>query len=394
MRGRRSSSGCGPRATRAVLELHARVRHRRRRAAAAARGAAAARRGARRAARPAARRARARGRKRAGGGAAPRMGADREVDAAAGPDRDAARGAGPACGDLRPGRARAVSEHGRDGRGHGAGGGGAGGRRVLSAARRRRRRPRRARRVRAVRGRGGLPDGRRAGRRRARAGHRVGDARRRDRRPRQRLRPGGQAPGLSDVVGHRLASPARASSRWCPTRRPTCAWSPLDLLAQAEHGTASLVVAVCPPTERARRAGRSAGRRATARAVLVDAPDLEAALAFVEDLAPEHLQLIGRATPRAWRRGCAARDACSWARPPGRRSGTTWRAPTTCSPPAARPGSRRRCRPAPSGARWPRCAWLPSEELAPAGAAIARAEGFVAHAESMEARIRDNGRDG
>ena len=30
-------------------------------------------------------------------------------------------------------------------------------------------------------------------------------------------------------------------------------------------------------------------------------------------------------------------------------------------------------------------------ELAPAGAAIARAEGFAAHAESMEARVRENG---
>jgi histidinol dehydrogenase len=36
----------------------------------------------------------------------------------------------------------------------------------------------------------------------------------------------------------------------------------------------------------------------------------------------------------------------------------------------------------------------PSAELARAGAAIARAEGFVAHAESMEARIGDNGRHG
>ena len=32
--------------------------------------------------------------------------------------------------------------------------------------------------------------------------------------------------------------------------------------------------------------------------------------------------------------------------------------------------------------------------LATAGALIARAEGFVAHAESMQARIRDNGGDG
>jgi histidinol dehydrogenase len=31
--------------------------------------------------------------------------------------------------------------------------------------------------------------------------------------------------------------------------------------------------------------------------------------------------------------------------------------------------------------------------LAPAGATIARAEGFAAHAESMEARIRENGGD-
>jgi histidinol dehydrogenase len=35
-----------------------------------------------------------------------------------------------------------------------------------------------------------------------------------------------------------------------------------------------------------------------------------------------------------------------------------------------------------------------SGDLAPAGATIARAEGFVAHAESMEARIRENGGDG
>ena len=33
-----------------------------------------------------------------------------------------------------------------------------------------------------------------------------------------------------------------------------------------------------------------------------------------------------------------------------------------------------------------------SGTLAPAGAEIARAEGFVVHAESMEARMRENGR--
>ena len=35
-----------------------------------------------------------------------------------------------------------------------------------------------------------------------------------------------------------------------------------------------------------------------------------------------------------------------------------------------------------------------ADTLASAGAAIARAEGFVVHAESMEARMGDNARDG
>ena len=73
----------------------------------------------------------------------------------------------------------------------------------------------------------------------------------------------------------------------------------LDLLAQAEHGEGSLTVAVSDSQ------ALLDGLTATAH-VLVD--DLEAALAFVEALAPEHLQLAGREAealaPRVRSAGC------------------------------------------------------------------------------------------
>ena len=60
----------------------------------------------------------------------------------------------------------------------------------------------------------------------------------------------------------------------------------LDLMAQAEHGEGSLVVAVSDDAELL--AALEVG-------VTVRAADLEAALAFAEALAPEHLQLAGEA---------------------------------------------------------------------------------------------------
>ncbi len=73
----------------------------------------------------------------------------------------------------------------------------------------------------------------------------------------------------------------------------------LDLLAQAEHGEGSLTVAVSDTQE------LLDGLTAAAH-VLVD--DMEAALAFVEALAPEHLQLAGAAAealaPRVRSAGC------------------------------------------------------------------------------------------
>jgi histidinol dehydrogenase len=89
----------------------------------------------------------------------------------------------------------------------------------------------------------------------------------------------------------------------------------LDLLAQAEHGEDSLVVAVSDDAALLDAVGREMQAlfrdRPTVSAgpkVLVDAPDLDAALAFAEALAPEHLQLVGMAAealaPRVRNAGC------------------------------------------------------------------------------------------
>src|SRR4029079_16710002 len=68
----------------------------------------------------------------------------------------------------------------------------------------------------------------------------------------------------------------------------------LDLLAQAEHGAGSLVVAVSDDPALLDTVG---GRlEATpGPAALVETEDIEAALAFADALAPEHLQLAGDA---------------------------------------------------------------------------------------------------
>ena len=115
-------------------------------------------------------------------------------------------------GDLRARRAGALPVDRRDGRRDGAGGRrgrdrrcaprpGPGGRAA----------PRDPRRLRALRGRRGLPDGRRPGDRRAGLRHRVGRGGRRDRRARQRRtcrRPSARWSAASAST----ASPARASS--------------------------------------------------------------------------------------------------------------------------------------------------------------------------------------
>ena len=156
------------------------------------------------------------------------------------------------------------------------------------------------RRRRAVRRRRGLRDGRRAGDRGARARDGVGAARRRHRRAGQPLRAGGQAAGERGRRDRRLRRAERPLRDPVDGRRPgagrprTCWRRPST--GRTRSSWRSATTRRCSTAApRRRRRGRSA-------------EDLEAALAFAEALAPEHLQLMGAAAealaPRVRRAGC------------------------------------------------------------------------------------------
>jgi histidinol dehydrogenase len=171
----------------------------------------------------------------------------------------------------------------------------------------------------------------------------------------------------------------------------------LDLLAQAEHGADSLVVAVSDDAALLDAVGREMqalfhDRRTVAAGpkVLVDAADLDAALAFSEALAPEHLELVGEAAealaPRVSRAGCVFVGAPSATAFGDYVAGSNHTLPTDG---AARFASglnaghfRRRMSEVHVGGA--------AGELARNGVPVAEAEGFLVHAESMSARIRDN----
>jgi histidinol dehydrogenase len=171
----------------------------------------------------------------------------------------------------------------------------------------------------------------------------------------------------------------------------------LDLLAQAEHGTDSLVVAVSDDRALLDTLGRELQELFAARPtvtggpkVLVDARDLEAALAFAEALAPEHLQLVGESAEalaaRVTRAGCLFVGAESGTAFGDYVAGSNHTLPTAG---AARFASgltvahfRRRMAEVRVGEA--------ATELARAGMPVAEAEGFAVHAESMSARIREN----
>lgn len=171
----------------------------------------------------------------------------------------------------------------------------------------------------------------------------------------------------------------------------------LDLLAQAEHGGDSLVVAVSDDAALLDAVGRELqalwGGRPTVAAgpkALVEAGDLEAALAFAEAFAPEHLELIGTAAeslaPRVARAGCVFVGAASATAFGDYVAGSNHTLPTDG---AARFASgltpahfRRRVSEVHVGDA--------AAALARAGIPVAEAEGFTVHAESMSARIRQN----
>ena len=168
----------------------------------------------------------------------------------------------------------------------------------------------------------------------------------------------------------------------------------LDLLAQAEHGPDSLLVAISPDDQlldaiRA-RVDELAPDRATvteAPLALVHAPTARAAVALADDLAPEHVELAGdeaeALADRVRAAGClyVGRDAATAFG--DYVAGSNHVLPTGG---AARFASglgvasfRRRFATVTFGDG-------AAERLAPAGAALARAEGFPVHGESMERR--------
>ncbi len=165
----------------------------------------------------------------------------------------------------------------------------------------------------------------------------------------------------------------------------------LDLLAQAEHGPGTLVVAVSTSQDVLDRlAGRvrdAADTGAVTR--LIRAPTIEDALALAEAFAPEHLQLVGTGAealaPMITRVGCLF---------VGEKSGTAFGDYIVGSNHVLPTGGSARFASGLSTLQFRRrfaeVRVRQADGLARAAAPLARAEGFELHAESMEARIRDN----
>jgi histidinol dehydrogenase len=154
----------------------------------------------------------------------------------------------------------------------------------------------------------------------------------------------------------------------------------LDLLAQAEHGEGSLVVAVSDDD--------AVLERLQDVAVAVRATDMDAALAFAEALAPEHLQLAGTQAealaPRVRSAGCLFVGIESGTAFGDYVAGSNHTLPTDGAARFASGMSARHFRRRMAEVRVGPAA----AALARAGAPIARAEGFEQHAASME--IREN----
>ncbi len=165
----------------------------------------------------------------------------------------------------------------------------------------------------------------------------------------------------------------------------------LDLAAQAEHGPGTLVVGISTSAGALDELSERLAElpQTGAVAALVEVSDLEGALALSQALAPEHLQLMGPAAealaPRVTRAGCLFVGANSATAFGDYVAGSNHILPTGGTARFASglaPGHFRR--------RFSEVRVQDPNRLAPAGASLARAEGFKLHARSMEARIREN----
>jgi histidinol dehydrogenase len=168
----------------------------------------------------------------------------------------------------------------------------------------------------------------------------------------------------------------------------------LDLLAQGEHGDDGLLALISPDDvllEAVRSAlERMAGARPTvcdAPLALVRAPNVAAAVALADEIAPEHLELVGEEAEAL--AGSVRSAGCLFV---GANAATAFGDYVAGSNHVLPTGGAARFQSALSVATFRRRMATVSfpgaapARLAAAGAALARAEGFPVHAESMERR--------
>ncbi len=172
----------------------------------------------------------------------------------------------------------------------------------------------------------------------------------------------------------------------------------LDLLAQAEHGAASVVAAVAPSraaldslADRLESLTAAHPRAGLAPCVLIEVADVREGLDLANAFAPEHLQLVGAEpealAPMVREAGCLLVGAASATAFSDYVAGSNHILPTAGAARFASGLSARHFRRRMSEVRIDPAG---AEKLARAGAPIARAEGFEWHAQSMEARMGEN----
>jgi histidinol dehydrogenase len=168
----------------------------------------------------------------------------------------------------------------------------------------------------------------------------------------------------------------------------------LDLMAQAEHGAESLVVLISPDPELLTGVRAAVERLAPERPSVADAPlalvrveGAADAVRLADEIAPEHLQLVG---PEMEARAASVRSAgCLFV---GSQAATAFGDYVAGSNHVLPTGGAARFQGALSVSTFRRrmaCVSLPGQaaaRLAAKGAPLARAEGFPVHAESMERR--------
>jgi histidinol dehydrogenase len=172
----------------------------------------------------------------------------------------------------------------------------------------------------------------------------------------------------------------------------------LDLLAQAEHGAGSLVVAIAPSAETLEELGETLERMIPTRptvgeavCVLIEVEDARGAVELANELAPEHLELIGadvEALASKVRSAGALFVGAGSATAFGDYVGGSNHVLPTGG--AARFASGLSARHFRRRMQEVRIGEDAVGKLAAAGAPIARAEGFEVHAESMESRTAGN----